>query len=69
MSSRFEYDLLAKFLIEKRGYDEAIKVQSFDNEVDFVCKVNTIDFEEGIMWLMQMQGLTITFDILILRKG
>ena len=48
MSSRFEYDLLAKFLIEKRGYDEAIKVQSFDNEVDFVCKVNTIDVEEGI---------------------
>ena len=37
---RFEYDLLAKFLIEKRGYDEAIKVQSFDKEVDFVCKVN-----------------------------
>ena len=48
MSSRFEYDLLAKFLIEKRGYDEAIKVQSFDNEVDFVCKVKTIDFDEGI---------------------
>ena len=48
MSFRFEYDLLAKFLIEKRGYDEAIKVQSFDNEVDFVCKVNTIDVEEGI---------------------
>ena len=39
---RFEYDLLAKFLIEKRGYDEAIKVQSFDSEVDFVCKVNLI---------------------------
>ena len=39
---RFEYDLLAKFLIEKRGYDEAIKVQSFDSEVDFVCKVNTV---------------------------
>ena len=36
---RFEYDLLAKFLIEQRGYDGSIKVQSFDSEVDFVCKV------------------------------
>ena len=45
---RFEYDLLAKFLIEKRGYDEAIKVQSFDSEVDFVCKVNSIG---ATIWL------------------
>ena len=39
MFARFEYDLLANFLIKQRGYDEAIRSQSFDLEVDFVCKV------------------------------
>ena len=58
---RFEYDLLAKFLIEKRGYDEAIKVQSFDKEVDFVCKVIQITDARffGDMHGEQTQGLTL----------
>ena len=69
---RFEYDLLAKFLIEKRGYDEAIKVQSFDKEVDFVCKVIQITDARffGDMHGEQTQGLTL--DIAggnLLRRG
>ena len=58
---RFEYDLLAKFLIEKRGYDEAIKVQSFDKEVDFVCKVIQITDARFFcdMHGEQTQGLTL----------
>lgn len=38
---RLEYDLLATFLVEKRGYDPAIKYKTFDTDkgVDFVCKV------------------------------
>ena len=38
---RFEYELLANFLIEKRGYDETIKSQSFDCDADFVCKLKS----------------------------
>ena len=58
---RFEYDLLAKFLIEKRGYDEAIKVQSFDKEVDFVCKVIQITDARFFADMNgeQTQGLTL----------
>ena len=36
---RFEYDLLAAFLVEKRGYDPSIKQKTFDTDSDFVCKV------------------------------
>ena len=52
---------MAKFLIEKRGYDEAIKVQSFDKEVDFVCKVIQITDARffGDMHGEQTQGLTL----------
>ena len=52
---------MAKFLIEKRGYDEAIKVQSFDKEVDFVCKVIQIIDAcfFGDMHGEQTQGLTL----------
>ena len=53
---------MAKFLIEKRGYDEAIKVQSFDKEVDFVCKVIQITdarFFGDMQFGEQTQGLTL----------
>ena len=36
---RLEYELLANFLIDKRGYDPSLKQKSFDADVDFVCKV------------------------------
>jgi len=54
---RFEYDLLAKFLTEKRGYDEAIKVQSFDSEVDFVCKGLTLDIAGGNLLRLGKDGV------------
>ena len=41
---RFEYDLLATFLVEKRGYDPSIKQKTFDSDSDFVCKVG--DYKE-----------------------
>ena len=36
---RLEYELLANFLVDKRGYDASLKQKSFDAEADFVCKV------------------------------
>ena len=36
---RFEYDLLANFLVDKRGYDPALRLRAFDLDQDFVCKV------------------------------
>jgi hypothetical protein len=37
--SRFEYDLLATFLVEKRGYDPSIKHKDFDSDSHLICKV------------------------------
>ena len=39
---RFEYDLLATFLVDKRGYDPSIKQKTFDSDSDFVCKVRSL---------------------------
>ena len=36
---RLEYELLANFLVDKRGYDASLKQKTFDAEADFVCKV------------------------------
>ena len=36
---RFEYDLLANFLVDKRGCDPALRLRAFDLDQDFVCKV------------------------------
>ena len=36
---RFEYDLLATFLVEKRGYDQSLKIRDFELDQDFICKV------------------------------
>ena len=36
---RLEYELLADFLVEKRGYDPSLKQKAFDTDSDFVCKV------------------------------
>jgi hypothetical protein len=36
---RFEYDLLATFLVEKRGYDPTIKHKDFDSDSHLICKV------------------------------
>ncbi len=35
---RLEYNLLANFLVNKKGYDPAIKERSFDQDREFVCK-------------------------------
>ena len=36
---RFEYELLANFLVEKRGYDPSLKLRDFELDQDFICKV------------------------------
>ena len=36
---RLEYELLADFLVEKRGYDPSLQQKAFDTDSDFVCKV------------------------------
>ena len=41
---RFEYELLATFLVEKRGYDPSIKQKTFDSDSDFVCKVGEMKY-------------------------
>ena len=38
---RLEYELLADFLVEKRGYDPSLKQKAYDTDSDFVCKVQT----------------------------
>ena len=39
---RFEYDLLATFLVEKRGYDPTIRHKDFDTDSHLICKVGHI---------------------------
>ena len=39
---RLEYQLLADFLVEKRGYDSSIRQRDWQDDRDFVCKVNNI---------------------------
>jgi len=56
---RFEYDLLANFLIKQRGYDEAIRSQSFDLEVDFVCKGLTLDIAGGNLLRLGRDGVVL----------
>lgn len=36
---RLEYELLADFLVEKRGYDPSLQQKAYDTDSDFVCKV------------------------------
>ena len=36
--SRLEYRLLTEFLVNKKGYDPAIKLRRFDDDQDVVCK-------------------------------
>lgn len=54
---RFEYELLAAFLVEKRGYDPSIKQKTFDSESDFVCKGLTLDIEKGNLLRLGKEGI------------
>lgn len=53
---RFEYELLASFLVEKRGYDPSIRQRSFDSDADFVCKGLTLDIEKGNLLRLGREG-------------
>ena len=44
---RLEYDLLAEFLVAKKGYDPAIRAKPFDADRQFVCKGLTLDCDKG----------------------
>jgi len=44
---RLEYDLLAEFLVSKKGYDPSIRTRSITDDADFVCKGLTLDCEKG----------------------
>lgn len=44
---RLEYDLLAEFLVAKKGYDPAIRAKPFDADRRFVCKGLTLDCDKG----------------------
>ncbi len=53
---QLEYDLLADFLITKKGYDPAIKQRSFECDRDFVCKGLTLDCERGNLLRLGSDG-------------
>ena len=53
---RLEYDLLANFLVTKKGYDPAIRERSFDEDRDFVCKGLTLDCERGNLLRLSSDG-------------
>jgi hypothetical protein len=42
-----EYDLLAEFLVMKKGYDPSIRTRSIYDDADFLCKGLTLDCERG----------------------
>jgi len=53
---RFEYDLLASFLVDKRGYDPAIKHRDYNLDHDFICKGLTLDIEKGNLLRLGKDG-------------
>nr|XP_040575315.1 LOW QUALITY PROTEIN: 5'-nucleotidase domain-containing protein 1-like [Lepeophtheirus salmonis] len=53
---RLEYDLLAEFLVTKKGYDPAIRRQTFDHDRDFICKGLTLDCERGNLLRLGQDG-------------
>lgn len=44
---KLEYDLLAEYLITKKGYDPSIRCRSISDDPDFVCKGLTLDCDRG----------------------
>ncbi len=53
---RLEYDLLADFLVNKKGYDPAIRERSFERDRDLVCKGLTLDCERGNLLRLAADG-------------
>ncbi len=53
---RLEYDLLAEFLVAKKGYDPAIRQRNFDLDLDLVCKGLTLDCERGNLLRLAADG-------------
>ena len=56
---RLEYDLLADFLINRRGYDPAIRDKTFDDGRDLVCKGLTLDCERGNLLRLHVDGFVL----------
>lgn len=56
---RLEFDLLAEFLVEKKGYDPAIRAKDFDQDLDFVCKGLTLDCERGNLLRLHYDGFVL----------
>ena len=61
---RLEYELLADFLVEKRGYDPRLKQKAYDTDSDFVCKVQTkvVNLPPRRNIFSCVQGLTLDID-------
>jgi len=57
---RLEYDLLATFLVDKHGYDPAVKHKTFDQDCDFVCKGLTLDIDKGNILRLGKDGYILT---------
>ena len=53
---RLEYDLLAEFLVAKKGYDPAIRAKPFDADRHFVCKGLTLDCDKGNLLRLSHDG-------------
>ena len=57
-----EYELLANYLVDKRGYDPSIKQKTFDADADFVCKVFSLVLKVEKLFQYYLQGLTLDID-------
>lgn len=57
---RLEYRLLTEFLVEKKGYDPAIKYGCLDDHKDLICKGLTLDCERGNLLRLGCDGTILT---------
>lgn len=53
---RLEYEVLADFLINKKGYDPAIKQRRFDDDLALLAKGLTLDCERGNLLRLGCDG-------------
>lgn len=53
---KLEYDALAKFLVEKRGYDPKYLYKPMEENVDFMLKGLILDVEKGNILRIDSEG-------------
>ena len=57
--AKLVYELLANYLIEKKGYDRAIRTKSFSDDIHLLCKGLTLDCERGNILRLGPDGVVL----------